>query len=147
MGNIASFSANSQSGRFVIGDPCYVLPDDIYYDVWEELYNFQPGTVKVDNSSFAVINTSMDFSAEGVSGSEYAVDSGSFAVIAYELCDSEKMNDNRNLIKVVPGHIATIEHDADNETIYVFIDEQDEPVETIYYGYDDTYDENEDWEQ
>ena len=141
MEQTAIFSATSNVGKFVISDPCYVLPDDVYYDVWEKLYDFKIGTVKVDEASFAVVNVP-EFDATGIKGTNYMVDSGTFGVIAYELCDPEKVSENSDIVRIVPGHLATIVHNSTDETIEVFVDSNPRSVEFFYYGYEDEYEDN-----
>lgn len=146
----AAYSANSVIGKFVISDPCYVLPDDIYYDVWENVYNFEIATIEVDESSFAVIQVP-EFNidpADTMNNKRYTVDSGSFGVIPLELCDTEKVKSER--CKVFRGNVATITQDLDQETITIQIDNN--VVEQFCYSFDnddyddkDFYDENDNY--
>lgn len=140
MDKVAAYSAHSEIGKFVISDPCYVLPDDIYYDIWEDVYDFKSGTIAVDESSFAVIDVpEFDIdSHDTMTGTEYMVDSGAFGVIPFELCDPQKVREIH--CKVFNGQIATITQDSENETIEVMID--DKVVESFYYGYMDDADDN-----
>lgn len=77
----------SPSGKFWIGDPCYVLSDDVYYGVWDDKYNFEDGKIDVDDKlSFLVHGTAYgDGSYQGTNGAEYGVDSGTLAVIPMDL--------------------------------------------------------------
>lgn len=77
----------SPSGKFWIGDPCYVLSDDIYYGIWDDKYNFEDGIIDCGNGlSFLVHGTAYgDGSYQGTNGAEYGVDSGTLAVIPMDL--------------------------------------------------------------
>lgn len=77
----------SPSGKFYVGDPCYILSDDIYYGVWEEKFNFADGKIQVDdNLAFIVHSTAYgDGAYFGTNGFTYGVDSGTLAVVPIEL--------------------------------------------------------------
>lgn len=77
----------SPSGKFWIGDPCYVLSDDIYYGIWDDKYNFEDGIIDCGNGlSFLVHRTAYgDGSYQGTNGAEYGVDSGTLAIIPMDL--------------------------------------------------------------
>lgn len=77
----------SPSGKFYIGDPCYVLSDDVYYGIWDDKYNFEDGIIDCGNGlSFLVHGTAYgDGGYQGTNGAEYGVDSGTLAVIPMDL--------------------------------------------------------------
>ena len=77
----------SPSGKFYVGDPCYVLSDDIYYGIWDDKYNFEDGIIDCGNGlSFLVHGTAYgDGSYQGTNGAEYGVDSGTLAIIPMDL--------------------------------------------------------------
>lgn len=77
----------SPSGKFYVGDPCYVLSDDIYYGIWDDKYNFEDGIIDCGNGlAFLVHGTAYgDGSYQGTNGTEYGVDSGTLAVIPMDL--------------------------------------------------------------
>ena len=77
----------SPSGKFYVGDPCYVLSDDIYYGIWDDKYNFEDGIIDCGNGlSFLVHGTAYgDGNYQGTNGAEYGVDSGTLAVIPMDL--------------------------------------------------------------
>ena len=77
----------SPSGKFYVGDPCYVLSDDVYYGIWDDKYDFKDGKIDVDDTlSFLVHGTAYgDGSYQGSNGSEYGVDSGTLAIIPMDL--------------------------------------------------------------
>ncbi len=81
----------SLSGKFYIGDPCYVLSDDIYYGVWDDKYNFKDGQIYCeDGLAFIVHGTAWgDGEYDGTNGKSYGVDSGTLAVIPIELVSKE----------------------------------------------------------
>jgi hypothetical protein len=48
-----------------IGDPCYILRDEIYYGIWEDKYNFEDGTVYTDDNRLVMIVAST-FNGDGI---------------------------------------------------------------------------------
>lgn len=38
-----------------IGDPCYILPDEIYHGVWEKLYDFKDGKICTKDGKFVMV--------------------------------------------------------------------------------------------
>lgn len=48
-----------------IGDPCYILPDEIYYGIWEDKYNFEDGAVYTDDNKLVMI-VAGTFNGDGV---------------------------------------------------------------------------------
>ena len=84
--NTGDSSIASNTG-FYIGDPCYVLPDEIYYGVWDEQYNFEDGKIIVkDGLAFLVHGTAYgDGEYFDDIGTSYGVDSGTLAVVPFEL--------------------------------------------------------------
>lgn len=75
------------SGKFWVGDPCYVLSDDVYYGIWDDKYHFEDGKIDVDDKlSFLVHGTAYgDGSYPSSNGFDYGVDSGTLAVIPMDL--------------------------------------------------------------
>lgn len=84
--NTGDNSIASNTG-FYIGDPCYVLSDEIYYGIWDEQYNFEDGKIIVKNDlAFLVHGTAYgDGEYFDEIGTSYGVDSGTLAVIPFEL--------------------------------------------------------------
>jgi hypothetical protein len=140
--------------KFYIGDPCYVLPDEIYYDIWGDKHNFSQGEIKIpsQNTSFSVVPTVV---GDGVftgnyfvnryldSTNVFGVDSGTIAIIPIELC-KDYIDPDAGMIVNYTGEVS-IELDDDNETIFVnwgdsnelliALTEDDEDEE--WYEYDD----------
>ena len=76
----------SPSGKFWVGDPCYVLSDDVYYGIWDDKYNFEDGIIDCGNGlSFLVHGTAYGDGCYPGNGFNYGVDSGTLAVIPMEL--------------------------------------------------------------
>lgn len=48
-----------------IGDPCYILPDEIYQGIWENKYSFEDGAVYTDDNKLVMIVAST-FDGDGV---------------------------------------------------------------------------------
>lgn len=82
----------SEINKFYIGDPCYVLGDKIYFDIWSKKFNFNDGYIEVKkNSGFEVHGTCYgDGEYKDEQGNKYPVDSGSLAVIPLEICSKPK---------------------------------------------------------
>lgn len=81
----------SPSGKFYVGDPCYVLSDDIYYGIWDDKYNFEDGIINCkDNLSFLAHGTAYgDGLYTGTNGFDYGVDSGTLGIVPIELVEDE----------------------------------------------------------
>ena len=80
-------SVVSQEG-FYIGDICYALSDDVYYDVWGKMNEYQDGQFEEPESklSFAVGSTAYgDGLFFGSDGFNYGVDAGVIGIVPLEL--------------------------------------------------------------
>jgi len=84
-------TATKQAVEYWVGDPCYVLPDDIYDDIWGKKYDYKDGTIDCENGlSFQVHGTAWgDGCYDGSDGFGYCVDSGTLAVIPMALAKKE----------------------------------------------------------
>lgn len=75
---------------FYIGDPCYVLSDKNYNEIWGDKYDYADGIIGIDDYSFIVKGT---YFGDGVYEDEeeysYPVDSGTIAIVPLELCDQD----------------------------------------------------------
>lgn len=81
---------------FYIGDPCYVLSDDVYYRVWGDKYDFHDGTFEANGFTVAVAGTAYgDGYYLGSDGKRYPVDSGTIAVVPIELSTKDEEAINR----------------------------------------------------
>lgn len=145
------YTINSKT-KFYIGDPCYVLPDEIYYDIWGDKHNFNPGEIKIpnQNTSFSVVPTMVgDGSFVGNhfvnryldSAKVFGVDSGTIAIIPIELC-KEDIDLDTGMVVDHAGKVS-IELDEDNETIFVNWGDSNELL--IALTDDDEEDEDEEW--
>ena len=78
----------SKLGRFYVGDPCYVLSDEDYHDIWGDANNFDDGQIQLDEEkAFIVHGTAYgDGCYEDQFGNAYGVDSGTLAVVPLESC-------------------------------------------------------------
>jgi hypothetical protein len=77
---------------FYIGDVCYVLGDDIYYNVWGNIHEFRDGWVRDPKTGlhFAVAGTAWgDGGYEGDDGFHYSVDAGVIGLVPMELCEKQ----------------------------------------------------------
>ena len=128
----------SPSGKFYVGDPCYVLSDDIYYGIWDDKYNFEDGIIDCGNGlSFLVHGTAYgDGSYQGTNGTEYGVDSGTLAVIPMDLIAK---TDGVQFGSVETSNTAWLDYNDGNFDIT--LDNKAFTIETGDYEEDD-----EDWE-
>lgn len=75
------------AGKYFIGDCCYVLDDEVYHGVWGKQLNYQTGTFDVQGKRVAVAGTATgDGWFRGSDGVDYSVDSGTIAIVPFELC-------------------------------------------------------------
>jgi len=73
-------------GRYYIGDICYALKNDIYDDIWGDVYDYSDGKFEVDNSVFAVAGTKYgDGGYKGSNGFIYDVDAGVIGMVHEKL--------------------------------------------------------------
>ena len=128
----------SPSGKFWVGDPCYVLSDDIYYGIWDDKYNFEDGIIDCGNGlSFLVHGTAYgDGSYQGTNGTEYGVDSGTLAIIPMDLIAK---TDGVQFGSVETSKTAWLDYNDGNFDIT--LDNKAFTIETGDYEEDD-----EDWE-
>lgn len=131
----------SGSEEFYIGDPCYVLGDNIYSDIWGDKFGYCNGKIDCGNGqAFLVHGTAYgDGSYDDDDFNSYGVDSGTLAVIPVELC--EKL-DNLSWGRVVSGKEATLEYD--NGKFFITVDKKEIVIDTDPdYDYEE---EDYDWE-
>lgn len=95
----------SKKGSFYVGDPCYVLPDEIYHGIWGDKYNFEDGLIETPEGNWLVHGTAYgDGYYDG-----YPVDSGTLSVIPAELIAEDKAKDALRLGKIFPGKEASVD--------------------------------------
>ena len=78
---------------FYIGDLCYAMPDELYYEIWGRTYNFDDGMFNDPGSAlqFAVGSTAYgDGMYKGSNGFWYPVDAGVIGVVPLELCREDR---------------------------------------------------------
>jgi hypothetical protein len=81
------------AGRYYIGDICYALNEDIYYDFWCEKNNFADGKYVYKAHNFVVNSTYYGdgyYSSNSVDGMCYAVDAGVIGMVHENLIDKSK---------------------------------------------------------
>lgn len=85
-------TATKSAGEYWVGDPCYVVPDDIYQGIWGDKYKFEDGTIDCGNGlSFQVHGTAWgDGEYKGSNGFIYGVDAGVLAIVPMELATKER---------------------------------------------------------
>ena len=84
-------TATKSVGEYWVGDPCYVLPDEVYFGIWDKQYKFNDGTIDCGNGlSFQVHGTAWgDGEYKGSNGFVYGVDAGVLAIVPMELATKE----------------------------------------------------------
>lgn len=81
--------------KYYIGDPCYVLSDHVYDNVFGPLY--KPGVYEHNGHTFAISPTSYGDGLYRDNGKRlYYVDSGTLSIIPYDLCEKEMDNNEKN---------------------------------------------------
>ena len=105
----------SDKGKgFYVGDPCYVLPDEIYYGIWEDKYNFEDGLIETPEGNWLVHGTLYgDGYYDG-----YSVDSGTLSVIPAHLIAEDKAKDALRFGKIFPGTEAHVQWYGGREGIF-----------------------------
>lgn len=118
----------SEINKFYIGDPCYVLGDQIYFDIWDKKFHFNDGYIEVKkNLGFEVHGTCYgDGEYTDEQGNKYPVDSGTLAVIPVEICGKPE---RLNMGRVVSSTSASLEYKdglftikLDNEKVIINTD-------------------------
>ena len=79
----------SSKGIYV-GDPCYVVYDDVYDDIWGDKYDYGNGVIKSPKGDFVVHGTYFGDGCYGF-GYRFPVDSGTIAIVPGELIDENKV--------------------------------------------------------
>lgn len=138
------YTINSKKG-FYICDPCYVLSDEIYYDIWGGQHNYKDGEIPVGDTNFAVVGTRI---GDGCYEANYntksgfvevlnsvGVDSGTIAILPVEICKPDE-----DEIKF--DYVGEVSIEYDDGRIYVEFG--DESVMIDIEGEDDYWDEEED---
>lgn len=131
---------------FYIGDPCYVLPDEIYNEIWGDKYNFKDGKIEVGDKAFLVHGTAYGDGEyfDGI-GTSYGVDSGTLALIPLELIKDNELIPDEGAYeygKVVYGTKGSLKYYDDETGMFEFIiDSKPTIIETgdIEYNDDDDY--------
>ena len=145
------YTINSKKG-FYICDPCYVLKEDDYDNIWGGQYNYEDGEIPVGDTNFAVVGTGIGdgcFDANYNTKSGFVevldsiwVDSGTIAIIPVEICDPDG-----DVIKIKFDYVGEVSIEYDDGRIYVefgeesvMIDIDGDPWEDADYDEDDDVD-------
>jgi len=96
MGGKKLMTGNMKMGKWFIGDPCYILADKYYDEIWGDKLKYEEGAYRFSPSShmvdFIVGGTAYgDGCYRGSSGFKYGVDSGTLSVVHEALWDREKI--------------------------------------------------------
>ena len=133
---------------FYVGDICYALPDDIYYDVWGEA-DYDDGIYEANGFKFAVAATAYgDGEYQSADGKyTFGVDAGNIGVVPLELASKYDIAELRDLGAVFenPG-TAELKADAGYFTISVPDEEIEIDTAFAYEEEEDDYDYSEDEE-
>lgn len=132
----------------VIGDPCYILDDDIYENCWAP--DYEDGIITDDNNIIGFVHgTAFGYgSYNSMSGKTYVDDAGALGIFDSSYCkDIEELRNDKNVtvIDVDDADSHTIKLSYEDGTFSFYIDNDN--VEEIYTGdsqEDDEYDEETD---
>ena len=108
---------SDQGKGFYVGDPCYVLPDEIYHGIWGDKYNFEDGLIETPEGNWLVHGTAYGDGCYGENG-EYPVDSGTLSVIPAHLIAEDKAKDALRLGRIFPGTEAHVQWYGGREGIF-----------------------------
>ena len=93
----------SSKKGFVISDICYVLSDDIYFNLWGKKKKFADGIFEINGFSFAVGSTAY---GDGIhydnACHKYSVDAGVIGLVPLELV-TEKEGSGLGAVFNIPG--------------------------------------------
>ena len=81
-------------GKYYIGDPSYVLDENLYYDNLGEKYNFSSGKYDInDNNDYIIIHDTHngDGTFYDTKNRKYKVESGLIGLIPFKLIENEKL--------------------------------------------------------
>ena len=129
----------SKKGSFYVGDPCYVLPDEIYHGIWGDKYNFEDGLIETPEGNWLVHGTAYgDGYYDG-----YPVDSGTLSVIPAELIAEDKAKDALRLGKIFPGKEASVDWVGQTGAFIVGIKDPNCSFDIITGEYEEDWNEEE----
>lgn len=135
---------------FYLGDVCYVLGEDVYYQVWGKENNYEDGIIEVEGTGFRFAVSSTAF-GDGTyydgEGHEYGVDAGVIGLVPLELVEKEdglelgrvfeehgtaefEADDGKFFVTLPSGRIVIIDTKGDDE---VYEDEEEEPNDDGWY--------------
>lgn len=84
------------AGKYFIGDPCYVLEDDIYDKVTENFDFDKSYTIEINGHTIFMHGTAYgDGSYKDGSNRSYSVDSGLISIMPMELISMKKFNETQ----------------------------------------------------
>lgn len=93
---------------FYVGDPCYVLSDEIYRNFWGEVCNWKDGiySVPTTEEQFAISGTAYgDGEYFDEYGRAYGVDSGTLSIIPLELVEDINEAKDCGYVTEKPGSV------------------------------------------
>jgi len=93
---------------FYVGDPCYVLSDEIYHHFWGAVCHWEDGihSVPVTGEQFAVCGTAYgDGEFFDEYGRAYGVDSGTLSIIPLELVEDISNAKDCGYVTEKPGSV------------------------------------------
>lgn len=94
-------------GVYYVGDPCYVLSDDIYDTWWGEKTGYASGVIETPKGTFLVANTEYgDGTYRDEDGTRYPVDSGTLALVPWDMCDTMETHQDVS----GDGRVVTFQH-------------------------------------
>ena len=132
-------------GTYFIGDICYALKEDEYYEIWGNQNNYEDGSY----DGFAVAGTAYgDGVYTGTDGVDYGVDAGVIGVVEKshwgDKYDTNTLNGLGKIIEVKDKLIFEAENgnfffDYDNHVLEINTQGYEEDEEDEYYEEDDIY--------
>jgi len=140
MQNKINETIKTDTKRVWIGDPCYVIQDELWGDVCDQVFkgNNEVGhiiTVNYNGKDLSFIQCGTlygDGCYPSSSGFEYGVDAGCLAIVSEELVDRDSVLDNK-LGKYFDIESGSISLQTDGNGTFVFRDGE-KVIEIIWTG-------------
>ena len=123
-----------------IGDVCYALEDDAYYNEWGIKHNFQDGLITTEsNLRFAVSGTAYgDGLYKGSDGSEFPVDAGVIGVVDLRLAKRYTQAQLSSLGLIIPN-ATKVEFSAEDGYFEIIVFENDKEILSFNIDTTDEY--------
>ena len=124
--------------RMFIGDICYALDDDIYYNIWGKEMAWEDGVIHKDGEACSVVVSTRygDGIYPDEHDNDFPVDAGVIGVTSSLYQDKYKALSGGKIIDV-PSKVAVVSVEYDDGYIYIEVKDKDSGM-VLYKGSIDT---------